>query len=267
GSQMRKLEPRPTWLSTSTLPRRFQRQGCHLGALAFVEPARSVCAAGERREKALFTPTPTPRVHIDIGSSIGGPGDAVAVAVLLTPSGANVVATSNDVTFDPEVFALDLGTCRLSGARDNTIVTTFVGVSTLRAFVEPGSSRASLPAGVLYICTFRIAASAIRTDRTAEDLPGPHTPPNSNARAFDAAGNSLAVVAADGSIVVSLVVRSCSGDCSGDRHVTVDELVTGVNIALGNSTVTTCLQFDTNADGKVTVDELVTAVNRALDGC
>ncbi|MBI4515811.1 MAG: M4 family metallopeptidase [Deltaproteobacteria bacterium] len=59
----------------------------------------------------------------------------------------------------------------------------------------------------------------------------------------------------------------CIGDCSGDGEVTVDELVKGVNIALGLAPLGDCPWLDTNADGEVTVDELVAAVNAALGGC
>ncbi|MBI4514540.1 MAG: hypothetical protein HY699_01830 [Deltaproteobacteria bacterium] len=60
---------------------------------------------------------------------------------------------------------------------------------------------------------------------------------------------------------------ACVGDCSADAEVTVDELVTGVNIALGNAALVACPMFDAGQDGEVTVDELVTAVNNALGGC
>ncbi|MBI4518996.1 MAG: hypothetical protein HY699_24660 [Deltaproteobacteria bacterium] len=59
----------------------------------------------------------------------------------------------------------------------------------------------------------------------------------------------------------------CTGDCDGDGNVTVDELVTGVNIALGTFSDEPCPVFDANLDGEVTVDELVMAVNNALNGC
>jgi hypothetical protein len=59
----------------------------------------------------------------------------------------------------------------------------------------------------------------------------------------------------------------CVGDCNSDGHVTVDEILTMVNIALGNSAVTTCQAGDANHDGHITVDELLTAVNNALTGC
>jgi hypothetical protein len=60
---------------------------------------------------------------------------------------------------------------------------------------------------------------------------------------------------------------ACLGDCNGDGVVTVDELITGVNIALGALELDACEEFDGNADGTVTVDELITAVNNALTGC
>lgn len=60
---------------------------------------------------------------------------------------------------------------------------------------------------------------------------------------------------------------SCVGDCGGDGAVTVDEVITGVNIALGSSPLSSCGAFDSNADAAVTVDEILTGVNNALNGC
>jgi len=62
-------------------------------------------------------------------------------------------------------------------------------------------------------------------------------------------------------------VATCVGDCSQDGTVTVDELVRGVNIALGKAELSQCPQFDANSDGEVAVNELVTAVNNALNWC
>ncbi len=60
---------------------------------------------------------------------------------------------------------------------------------------------------------------------------------------------------------------ACSGDCGDDGMVTVDDLVQGVNIALGNAEVYRCPSFDRDADFQVAVDELVGAVDNALGGC
>ena len=49
--------------------------------------------------------------------------------------------------------------------------------------------------------------------------------------------------------------------------VAIDELLTLVNIALGNSPVTACGDGDANADGEITIDEILAAVNNALNGC
>ncbi len=59
----------------------------------------------------------------------------------------------------------------------------------------------------------------------------------------------------------------CVGDCNGDHSVTVDELLTMVNIALGSADVTACGAGDANHDSQITIDEILTAVNNALNGC
>ena len=62
-------------------------------------------------------------------------------------------------------------------------------------------------------------------------------------------------------------IVDCVGDCDEGGVVTVDELVTGVNIALGTTALEQCVPFDSNGDQLVTVDELVRGVGNALDGC
>jgi len=59
----------------------------------------------------------------------------------------------------------------------------------------------------------------------------------------------------------------CAGDCNGNGAVTVDELVKGVNTALGSLPPSACAAADVNGDGVVTVNELVKAVNAALGSC
>jgi PKD repeat protein len=71
----------------------------------------------------------------------------------------------------------------------------------------------------------------------------------------------------NGAVGSPRVPDQCAGDCNGDGPVTVDELVKGVGIALGNRPLLTCPAFDADRNGRVTVDELVAAVNTALNGC
>jgi subtilase family serine protease len=61
--------------------------------------------------------------------------------------------------------------------------------------------------------------------------------------------------------------NSCAGDCNNDGSITVDELLTTVNIALGVTPASECQSVDANGDGEVTVDEIIQALNRALNGC
>jgi pseudomonalisin len=61
--------------------------------------------------------------------------------------------------------------------------------------------------------------------------------------------------------------QTCAGDCSGDGTITVDELVTAIDIALGVLPMSQCQSLDTNGDGQVTIDEIIQATHRALNGC
>ena len=65
----------------------------------------------------------------------------------------------------------------------------------------------------------------------------------------------------------SAAVVRCVGDCDGGGSVTVDEIVTGVNIALGALPLDRCPGFDCARPGVITVDCLIKAVIAALDGC
>ncbi len=65
----------------------------------------------------------------------------------------------------------------------------------------------------------------------------------------------------------SASAQQCDGDCNSDGEVLVSELVTGVNIALGNMRMTLCKNFDPNNDDRVSVDELIRGVKSALEGC
>lgn len=60
---------------------------------------------------------------------------------------------------------------------------------------------------------------------------------------------------------------ACTGDCSGDDQVTVNELITGVNILLGSADVSSCSFFDRDSSRSVAVNELVRGVNALLQGC
>jgi hypothetical protein len=60
---------------------------------------------------------------------------------------------------------------------------------------------------------------------------------------------------------------ACAGDCSGDDTVTVEELVTLVNIVLENGALTDCPVGDADYDGAIAINDILLAVNNALSGC
>ena len=69
------------------------------------------------------------------------------------------------------------------------------------------------------------------------------------------------------SAAVAVTGSGCIGDCDENLSVSVDELVLGVRIALGQSNVTSCPAIDLDHNNTVAINDLVSAVNNALDGC
>ncbi len=60
---------------------------------------------------------------------------------------------------------------------------------------------------------------------------------------------------------------ACTGDCDGSGEVTVDELITMVNIDLGTSPLSACPAGDADGSGDITINEIIQAVNFALTSC
>lgn len=61
-------------------------------------------------------------------------------------------------------------------------------------------------------------------------------------------------------------LRAHVGDCDSSGDVTVDEVLTSVNIALGSAEMPRCLDADRDFDSVITVDELLASVTAALTG-
>jgi hypothetical protein len=59
----------------------------------------------------------------------------------------------------------------------------------------------------------------------------------------------------------------CVGDCNGNMMVTINELILGVNIALGNQPLSACEAFDCQNNGTVPINCLILAVNNAANNC
>ena len=67
--------------------------------------------------------------------------------------------------------------------------------------------------------------------------------------------------------VIAYALPACPGDCNRDGSVAINELVTGVNIALDAAPINRCFAFDRNANRSVQIDELIGGTRSALDGC
>jgi photosystem II stability/assembly factor-like uncharacterized protein len=76
--------------------------------------------------------------------------------------------------------------------------------------------------------------------------------------------NTLYAGTNNGVFSIQQVPVSCVGDCDGNTQVTIDELFTLVNVALGNAE--SC-PSGVSAGATVDVSLIITAVNHALTGC
>jgi len=61
--------------------------------------------------------------------------------------------------------------------------------------------------------------------------------------------------------------QPCVADCNQDGEVTIDDLITALNVAFDPAKLATCPSADHNGDGEVAIDEIILAVNAALGGC
>ncbi len=175
--------------------------------------------------------------------------------------------------------------CRTAPDLDPSISIAAVRVSPDKiAFVVLGFNFAQGPVafgrtGVLGTCEFSIATTATGTVSLPCDTSAGAT------TASDVEGGDLIATCVDGALTVTgppptatptptatpsptpTATPACAGDCNGDDHVTIAELVTGVDIALDNLPLDSCTNMDFNKDQTVAIDELIGAVNHALTGC
>jgi len=80
------------------------------------------------------------------------------------------------------------------------------------------------------------------------------------------AQNRSNVTFGGGMVTVTKGVSPCVGDCDGNGTVAINELITGVNIALGTTPASACVAFQ-NASGLVDIAQLIKGVNNALGMC
>lgn len=217
----------------------------------------------------------------------------LAVAVALDTSGQVFVAgsTANNQTFQDFTFAkLDATTGRslwvraIGGRSGNTSSDEALALAVDRegnAIVTGGTVGGTSLDFTVLKADGATGADLWRRDINGSQL-GPLLPADDGlAVAVDLAGDVVAAGLSEnegtGSDFTVVKLRgidgrdfqeaACLGDCNADGTVTVDELLTGVEIALDAMTLDTCVALDRNEDAAVSIDELTAAVNHTLSGC
>jgi hypothetical protein len=231
----------------------------------------SACAGRLTGAYTVSFESPACPIALTIGNAVAPTDRMAAFRVFLHTLGQTVFALQNDIDFRKAVpiLATDRGTpaCRVN-ANINKPDTSFafrpdgctpgVDCTGIRAVVFAAGNVDPIADGSeLYACVVRAAATA------AIGTSYPLTCAGASANTTTA--QSVPGFCSDGTVLAA--ISACPGDCSDDGQVTVDELLTGVNMALGTLPVTQCLVFDANGDGTVTIDELLEAVSSALTGC
>ena len=208
------------------------------------------------------TPTATPHVELDLGATAGRPGGAACLSLGINATGVLVSATSNDIGFDTNDFAI--GACTIDPAigpataadKQLTRSSPSLGVEQ----VDVGGNLNALPNGPLFICSLSIAASVATGAYLLTNMP----------TASDTAGNPIDNVSGTAG---PLIVTTCIGDCDGNGAVSVGELTKCIDAFLGQPLCNagnpdlSCPVADANLDGAVSIGEVEQCVNRLLGGC
>jgi len=224
--------------------------------------ARALLAAALLAAAPLAARAQTPELALVGGSGVAG-GTVAVVIQLSEPAGDAAVTADLDIGFPADRVAFSLpvsDTCRIA---ERLAATHQVGGRLLApglvsfAVFARQLEIAPLGAGPLASCDFRVLPEA---------PDGPAALTVEFAGLGDADGMELEVVGVGGEIVIGAAPPACIGDCTGDGVVTVDELVRGVRIVLGELPASNCPAFD-GGDGQVTVSDLIAGVNNVLRGC
>lgn len=212
----------------------------------------------------------TPAVSIDVGSASGSAGSTVSVQVTLNAMGAQVGGVINVITFDPVVPIVG---CTVSPpfALISAVVLQPVGCTPsvdcqqAKAIITgpfQGGSLQPIPDGsVLYTCDVKISGGSV-----AQSLPLTCSDPS----ASTPDGTELPAQCSSGQVRVvnpTPTVIPCVGDCTGSGEVSLNDILTLVDIALGIAPASTCTAGGARPGEQLTIDVLLTAVNNALSGC
>lgn len=227
------------------------------GDATFFAPGASVDVAGDANGDVA--------VDLDVGRLDGDPRDDLVVANASAFGALPGVALfgAADGSFRTSAFVLDfeaaaiaIGNVNPAGAGANDVISGYDGLSSYALVLNLGDGQGVLsdpfvPAGST---TIDSAALVLAGDLDGDAI--------ADLVVLDGDGEEARVLLSD-----PAGVPSCTGDCNGNGTVSIDELLRGANILLGQAALSTCLALDVDGNSRVTVDELVVAVARDMGGC
>jgi subtilase family serine protease len=210
---------------------------------------------------ATFTATRTP-------TRTSTATNTPTVTQTFTPSATHTPTLTNTPTTTPT--ATDTPTPSSTPTPTSTPTGTPSATNTATSTATPTSTSTAIPTSTPKP-TETPTPSAVSTPMNTPTQPPTSTPtltPTSTVSATcSATPSATATPTHDATATPSLTVIPCVGDCNNDGTVDVDEILTMVNVALGNAHVDICPAGVADHDAEITVDEILTAVNNVLNGC
>lgn len=230
-----------------------------LQVFAAVPPGPSPTPTATSRP--TFTATPT-RTHSE-------------TPTLTSTRTATATVTATDT---PVATATHTATRTATGTATRTPTATLAPTASHTATASPTATLEASPtatdtpiATATHTATRTASATATRTLTATQTASHTATaPPTATLEASATATTALEASATPTATATATATGTgapaCDGDCNGDGTVTIDELITQVNIALG-APLAACPAGDRNDDGAISIDELIVAVTNALGGC
>lgn len=204
-----------------------------------------------------------PQLSLQGGS--GRRGETVAVVVRLAGDPDRTALTADlDIAFSPDLLELIppvKTTCAIAPrlAETHQVGGTVPAAGLVRlSILARGVANNPLGDGDLASCQFHILPDALSSPAALDGR---------SPLLGDSNGEPLPVVVVDGAVRITDAPNACVADCDGDGEVRVNEVITGVNIALDNQPLSQCPAADANGDGQVTIGEVIAAVGDVINGC
>ena len=180
-----------------------------------------------------FTPTPTPTWTVTVTPT---------ATYTATPTHTATAAPTSTPTHTPTATAIPTATATPTPSSSATSTAT----PTRTSFSTFTPTATSTPSNTSTVT----ATSTATTTQTASATP-----------------TRTLTATASATQTETPMVADCIGDCGGAGTVTVADLLTMVNIALGDAPISACRVGDPDGDGQITVNEILQAVGNALNGC